>query len=74
MISYAVFCLKKKTKDSTQRKIKPKKIMKEFEIDKNITLRLEEGKTIIYIDNKEFKQCKYLFLINPNKTIGRNFN
>lgn len=39
--------------------------MVEFNINKYIKLKLEENKTTIYILNKRFKQCKYLFLLNP---------
>lgn len=48
-------------------------IIKEFEINKYITLKLEEfqwGKeTIIYIDGKEFRQCKHLLLVLPAESI-----
>ncbi len=41
--------------------------MKEFEINKLITLRLENGKTNIYINKKLFQQCKFLLInIGPN--------
>lgn len=36
--------------------------MKEFKINTYITLKLEEGKTNIYVDGERFKQCKYLLL------------
>ncbi|HEC38514.1 hypothetical protein LCGC14_1707650 [marine sediment metagenome] len=44
--------------------------MKEFKIDKYITLRLigiKNKETIIYVDDEEFMQCKYLLLINPQE-------
>jgi len=44
--------------------------MKEFNIDKNITIKLEARKTVIYVGGKPFEQCKYLFLINPNEIKG----
>lgn len=37
----------------------------EFKINRLITLKLEGNETIIYVENKRFRQCKYLFLINP---------
>ena len=33
-----------------------------FRIGKYITLKLEEGKTNIYIQNHLFNQCKFLFI------------
>ncbi len=36
--------------------------MSEFRINDHLSLRLEEGKTIIYVDNERFSQCKYLLL------------
>ncbi|KKK57734.1 hypothetical protein LCGC14_3051490, partial [marine sediment metagenome] len=36
--------------------------MTEFQINKYITLKLEEGKTIIYMGGKKFNQCKMLML------------
>ena len=39
--------------------------MSEYKIGKYITLRLINDKTIIFIDNKEFLQCKRLFLDIP---------
>jgi hypothetical protein len=42
--------------------------MIEFKINNYLSLRLEEGKTNIYVDNKLFRQCKYLLLnIDPNE-------
>ncbi|TFF89528.1 MAG: leucine-rich repeat domain-containing protein [Promethearchaeota archaeon] len=43
---------------------------KEFQINELITLRLREGKTRIYVGGEEFIQCKYLFIVDPEKTIG----
>lgn len=40
-------------------------IYKEFEINKFLTLRLEEGITNIYVNGKIFKQCKLLILNIP---------
>jgi tetratricopeptide (TPR) repeat protein len=39
--------------------------MQEFKVNKYITLNLEEGKTKIYIQNREFMICKRLFLQIP---------
>lgn len=39
--------------------------MKEFEINKYISLKLENGKTNIYVNNKKFKQCKYILIDIP---------
>jgi len=36
-----------------------------FKVNKYITLRLENGKTIIYVGGKKFRQCKYLLLDIP---------
>ncbi len=36
--------------------------MTEFQINDYITLKLEEGKTIIYLDGRKFAQCKQLML------------
>jgi len=35
---------------------------KEFKINEFLSLRLEEGKTIIYVKGKRFGQCKFLLL------------
>ena len=39
--------------------------MNEFKVNELITLKLEDGKTIIYVDGEEFRQCKYLLLDIP---------
>jgi len=44
--------------------------MREFRVNKFLTLRFEEGKTVIYIDNKRFTQCKYLLLQIPREYIN----
>jgi len=41
--------------------------MLEFKVSKYITLKLEGNKTIIYVNGKEFKQCKYLLIIDPTE-------
>ena len=38
---------------------------KEFRINEHLTLKLEGGKTHIYVGGERFFQCKYLFLLNP---------
>lgn len=39
--------------------------MKEFIVNNLITLRLIDGKTILFVNNQEFKQCKILLLNIP---------
>ncbi len=39
--------------------------MQEFTLNKFLTLKLEEGKTVIYVNKKPFTQCKYLLLVIP---------
>ena len=39
--------------------------MKEFKINHYLTLKLEEEKTVIYVANKSFRQCKFLLLSIP---------
>lgn len=41
------------------------KIKKEFKVNEYITLRLEDGKTTIYVNGTRFLQCKYLLLNIP---------
>lgn len=38
------------------------KVMNEFVINEFLKLQLENGKTLIFIDDKKFIQCKYLLL------------
>jgi hypothetical protein len=38
--------------------------MKEFSINEFLKLKLEDGKTVIYVNNKRIIQCKYLLLNN----------
>ena len=47
---------------------------KEFKVNEYITLKLEMGETVIYVGGELFNQCRYLFLINPNETIGEEIN
>lgn len=44
--------------------------MKEFQVNKYITLKLEDGKTNIYIDGELFEQCKFLLLNIPVSEIS----
>ena len=41
--------------------------MKEFHINKYLTLRLENDSTVIYINDKKIIQCKYLLLNTNNE-------
>jgi len=43
--------------------------MKEFQVNNFITLKLEDGKTIIYVAGERFQQCKYLLLDVPIENI-----
>lgn len=45
--------------------------MEEFRVNELIILRLIDGKTIIYVNNKEFEQCKHLLL---NVPMGENLD
>jgi hypothetical protein len=38
-----------------------------YEINRSLTLRLEDGETIIYVNGQKFRQCKYLFIVEPNR-------
>ena len=49
-------------------------IKRQFRINEYMVLTLEEGQTHIYVGGQNFRQCKYLFLINPNETIGEDIN
>ena len=44
--------------------------MGKFKINKFIALKLEEGRTVLYVDNKPFTQCKYLLLQIPVERIN----
>ncbi len=39
--------------------------MKEFKVNSLITLRLIDGKTVLFVNNREFKQCRILLLNIP---------
>lgn len=36
--------------------------MFEFRVNEHLLLRLEDGKTVIYVNNERFRQCKFLLL------------
>lgn len=40
-------------------------IMREFIINKYLSLRLEDNQTVIYVNGKQFRQCKFLILSIP---------
>ena len=42
---------------------------KEFKVNEYITLKLEGNKTIIYVEEKKFQQCKFLLLNIPVENI-----
>ena len=44
--------------------------MREFKVNDLITLKLEDNKTIIYVDGMQFRQCKYLLLDIPVEQIS----
>ncbi len=44
--------------------------MREFILNKYIKLRLEDGKTNIYVNNELFRQCKYLLIHIPKENLG----
>ena len=44
--------------------------MREFRVNKFVALKLEEGKTVLYVDGKPFTQCKYLLLQIPVERIN----
>ena len=39
--------------------------LKEFKINEYLTIKLRRGKTVIYVKDRRFRQCKYLFLNIP---------
>ncbi len=54
--------------------IKPKKRKRpEYKINNFITLKLEQGNTVIYVKNEKFLQCKYLLIEIPKDRI-KDFN
>ena len=66
------FCYKcgKRLRISSVNKAKPKdNPIPEFKINEYLTLKLKNGKTIIYIKDKEFLHCKYLLIEIPIENI-----
>lgn len=47
--------------------------MKKFQINEFITLKLENGRTVLYVDNEPFLQCKFL-LIEIQRNEIQKFN
>ena len=45
--------------------------MQTFKVSKFITLKLEDGKSVIYINGKRFRQCKHLIVNIPISEIKR---
>lgn len=45
----------------------------QFQINNYLMLKLEKNMTNIYINGKIFRQCKYLFLINPQNKEAHDF-
>ena len=45
--------------------IKPNHFTREFKINKHLKLKLEGGRTNIYVKNRHFRQCMYLLLNIP---------
>ncbi|TXT58314.1 MAG: hypothetical protein BAJALOKI1v1_1690005 [Promethearchaeota archaeon] len=45
--------------------------MKEFRINEYLSLKLEEGETVIYVANQAFMTCKYLLLNIESKNIKK---
>ncbi|GAF79730.1 unnamed protein product, partial [marine sediment metagenome] len=43
----------------------------EYKINESITLKLEEGRTQIYVSGKIFRQCKFLMLNIPIEEIDQ---
>lgn len=44
--------------------------MKEYQINKYITLRLERNNTVIYVNNERFDVCHFLLVNIPTKIVG----
>ena len=44
---------------------------KELKINKYIKIRLEKNKTLIYINNRKFIQCRFLLTDLPINELGR---
>jgi len=65
------FCRKCGTKIKiTAEEFKPIKTEAiEYKINEFLTLKLENGKTVIYVKGKKFIQCKYLLIEIPKETL-----
>ncbi|MFX0070446.1 MAG: hypothetical protein ACFFAO_05080 [Candidatus Hermodarchaeota archaeon] len=48
--------------------------MNEFVINQFLKLKLEDNKTIIYINNKRFIQCRYLLLNSPSENYQQSID
>jgi len=59
----------KKVKLSISDSKPKKKIAYEFKVNDYITLKLEYGKTVIYVNNEKFLQCNYLLLEIPKNEL-----
>lgn len=46
----------------------------EYKINEFMTLKLENGRTFIYLDGKRWKQCYHLFFSNPNESITKEID
>ena len=40
---------------------------KEFKVNEHIVLKMEKGKTNIYVGGELFRQCKYILILNPHE-------
>ena len=65
------FCYRcgKKIKYTMEDFIPKKKGLTQFKVNEFITLKLEKGKTVIYVNNEKFLQCKYLLIEIPKEEI-----
>lgn len=46
--------------------------LKSFQINEFLSLVLKNDETIIYVNRRPFFQCKYLFLVNPERPPNKN--
>ncbi|TFF88805.1 MAG: hypothetical protein EU548_08395, partial [Promethearchaeota archaeon] len=61
------------TSPSTNKESEKQVNKKTFEINQYLTLKLERGKTVIYVAGKRFRSCKYL-LFNLTEEEAREYN
>ena len=54
-----------KANNKIKREPKPKESNNTFQVNEYITLKLEKGKTVIYLKDEKFRLCKYLLLDIP---------